>query len=397
MQVTSSGSHGSSNIVPLRAEPTTAVDEWPPGDAVGLERAPLVIDARVENGPGEPVGEAPPAMRILGVPIDVRAPIAESDVDPPVVDAVCARAIGELGVPLSLMAVAPMLDCAATSDGIAADGLVDVPIVGMVDVPMRVDVPIEVDAATVGVVGVPIDERDVPLVRVEVVPSVESVVVADPVCREVRAGSVVAEGPTPSLAAKELKSVACPKPRDASKASKSGSDEIGVIGVAMDNVDMPPVVVGTVDVVVVMPPSVVVGPKVGACACATQGVTRSATGAISPMILFMPPPVCRGFTPAKASTTTLRRGSVRLRRSAIASARHEPIAAGPRVHGSTERPCGSPVAGRRGSTRRRREVDGAVFGQRASLRRLLMSPATPGQAPWRWTLGGALCGLSVVS
>ena len=167
---------------------------------------------------------------------------------------------------------------------------------------------VEADAAivripaipTVGCVEVAIAETDdgvlVPASDVVVVP--ESVVVADPVVvpSEVSAGSIVAEGPTPSFAAKELKSVVAPKPKVASKASKSGSAKPGTItavsggklnGAAVDvAVTTPPVV----------PPSAVPVVNVEACAKATHGVAMSATGATQLTSLFIPPP-CRTSTP----------------------------------------------------------------------------------------------------
>ena len=129
-----------------------------------------------------------------------------------------------------------------------------------------------------------------PVARVDVVPTVcESVVGADPVVlSEVSAGSIVADGPTPNLAAKELKSVAVPKPKVASKASKSGSDAAAEIGVVTIGGNVTVLVLGAVDVVV--PPNVEPEFGVENCACATHGVAISATGASHPRSLFIPPP-----------------------------------------------------------------------------------------------------------
>src|SRR4029077_1283556 len=137
----------------------------------------------------------------------------------------------------------------------------------------------------------PIVETVVPIAGDEVVPSVcESVVRADSVVpSDVSAGSVVADGPIPNLAANESKSVVTPKPRVASRASKAGSDATAVTGVvSVGNVNV--LGLGTEKVVVVAPPIVVPELSVGYCACATQGVAMSATGAIHPMILCIPPP-----------------------------------------------------------------------------------------------------------
>lgn len=138
---------------------------------------------------------------------------------------------------------------------------------------------------------VPVAKRDVPVARVDVVPPVcEPVVGADPVVlSEVSAGSLAADGPTPNLAAKELKSVAAPKPKVASKASKSGSDEAAEIGVVTIGGNVTVLGLGTVDVV---PKPPTVEPEFGVenCACATQGVAISATGASHARSLFIPPP-----------------------------------------------------------------------------------------------------------
>ena len=256
--------------------PVVAITE--PGVAP-ITEPPL---ARSAEAPAMSSAEAP-AVRIVCAAIDVVAPMIDGDVDPPVEVVLCAREVVDVGVPTGRIAATPIVGC------------IEVPIVGIDDGEL-------VDAATVGVVdapigvNVPIVERVVLLV-VDVVSVVEPVVDADPavVPKEVSGGSVPAEGPIPNRAAKELKSVAAPRPRLASKASKSGSDVVGVGAVIVGRVDV--VVLGAVDVVVTMPlvevgdPGVeVVDPKVEVCACATHGVAMSTTGAIHPTILFIPPP-----------------------------------------------------------------------------------------------------------
>ena len=162
-------------------------------------------------------------------------------------------------------------------------GLVDAPIVGAVDVPTAG--PGEVPIVEVVVVPIGVDD---------VVPNIcEPLVESDPVVpSEVSAGSLAAaEGPIPNLAAKELKSVAAPRPRVSWNASNSGSDAAGVMTtLTIGGVNV--LVLGTVDVVVVVPvaPNVVPELNVENCACATQGVAISATGAIHPMIPFISPP-----------------------------------------------------------------------------------------------------------
>jgi hypothetical protein len=197
------------------------------------------------------IAEAP-AVRIVCVAIDVGAPMVEGDVDPPLEAVLCAREVDDVGVPTVRIAAIPMFGCIEVPIvGIDVGELVDAPTVGVVAAPIGVDVPIVVD--------VPIAEEVVPVVGDAVVSVVgEPAVEADPpvVPREVRAGSVTAAGPTPNRAAKELKSVVAPKPRVASKASKSGSGAVGVIGVATAG-GVNAVVVGAVDVVVTMPPVVV--------------------------------------------------------------------------------------------------------------------------------------------
>jgi hypothetical protein len=231
------------------------------------------------------------------VPTDVgvrtEVPIV-ADVEPPIERIGCTRESVEVGVAVLIPAI-PTVGCVevpivGTDDGV----LVDAPIVGVVEVRL---------------VGVPTVERVVPVATDDVVP--ESVVVVDPVVpSEVSGGSTVAEGPTPSLAANELKSVGAPNPRVASKASKSGSAAAGMITPVSGGKFS--VVVGTVDVVVAVPLGVPPGPvaDVEVCANATQGVAMSATGAIHPMILFIRPP-CRmsttGSTNADVSSSARRR------------------------------------------------------------------------------------------
>ena len=227
--------------------------------------------ARNAEAPAMSIAEAP-AVRIVCAAIEVGAPMVAGDVKPPLDGVLCTREVVDAVVPTLRIAAIPTVGC--------IDGeLVDTPIVGVVDALIVLVVPIVVVLLVgddvVSVVGEPVVEADPPVVP-----------------KEVSAGSVTAAGPTPNLAAKELKSVAAPKPKVASKASKSGSDVVGMMGVAMvGNVNV--VVVGAVDVVVTMPPVEVgeVGdPKVEFCACATHGVAMSTTGAIHPMILFISPP-----------------------------------------------------------------------------------------------------------
>lgn len=129
---------------------------------------------------------------------------------------------------------------------------VDAPIVGVVDEPIgAVDVPI------VGVLDAPIAERVVSVASDDVVPAAgEPPAKPDPavVPSEVSGGSVEAEGPTPSLAAKESKSVGPANPRVASKASNAGSDEAGATGVALRVGNVSESMPETPDVVVVAVP-----------------------------------------------------------------------------------------------------------------------------------------------
>jgi hypothetical protein len=289
-QSNSSGAHGSSSSIAPRAELAAAGVRPPLCETVGLApRTPFAIDGLVAAGPREPIAD-PPAERTTCIPTDVRA----ADVDPPMEDIVCALESVEVGVETVCIPAIPMFGC------------VDVPIVGTDD-GVLVEAPI-VGVADVRLVVAPTVERVVPVPVDDVAP--KSVVVADPaVPSEVSAGNLVAEGPTPSFAAKELKSVAAPNPRVASKASNSGSAATGTVtAVSGGKLN---VALGTVDVVV-MPP---VGPPGGVpvlmvdvCANATQGVAMSATGATHPMILFIPPP-CR--TSTSGSTIAARVSSAR--------------------------------------------------------------------------------------
>jgi hypothetical protein len=275
MQSTSSGSHGSSNTIPPRAGPgPEAVGAGPPrGEAVGLARAPFGIDERVEVRLREPSAEAPGVRRVC-VPSDVGAPMLGGGADPPIEGIGCTREIVDVDIAMVR---------------IAAVGRVRVPMAGIDDGEL-------VDAPIVGAIDVPIVETVVPIAVDDIAPNVcESVVRADSVVpSEVSPGSV-AEGPIPNFAAKESKSVVAPKPRVASRASKAGSDAMAAIGaVSVGNVDV--LALGTEKVGVVTPPVVVTPPivvpelNVEGCACATQGIAMSATGAIHPMILCMPPP-----------------------------------------------------------------------------------------------------------
>jgi hypothetical protein len=256
-----------------------------------------------------------PAARIVCVAIDVCAPTVEGDVGPPVKGVLWAREIVAVGAPAVRIPAVPTVGCIEIPIAGIDDGeIVDAPTTGVVDDPIVVDVPV-VEGA------VPIEDDVVSGV-------VEPVVDADPdvVPSEVSGGSVTADGPTPNRAAKELKSVAAPKPRVASKASKSGSDAVGAIGVAMAG-KVSVVVVGAADVVVTMPPVVVGAPEVGepkveVCACATHGVAMSTTGAIHPMIPFISPPwPTENCCTSQRHRPSLRtEGSVWLLQSAIANA-----------------------------------------------------------------------------
>jgi hypothetical protein len=162
---------------------------------------------------------------------------------------------------------------------------VEVPIAGIEDGEL-------VGAPPVGVLATPIVERVVPINGDDVVPSVcDPVVGVDPVVpsSEVSAGSVVAEGPIPSFAAKASKSVVPAKPRVASKASKAGSDAAGMTtAVSVGNVSV--LGLETVGAVVPMPPIAVPELSVEDCAWATQGVAMSAIGATHLTVRFIPPP-----------------------------------------------------------------------------------------------------------
>jgi hypothetical protein len=221
------------------------------------------------------IAEAP-AVRIACAAIEVGAPMVAGDVNPPLEGVLWMREVVDAAIPTVGSAAIPTVGCIEVPIAGIDDGeLVDTPIIGVVDAPIVVDVPSVVALAVgddvVSVVADPVVEADPPVVP-----------------REVSGGSVTAEGPTPNLAANELKSVAAPKPRLASKASKSGSDVVGVIGAMAGNVNV--VVLGAVDVVVTRPPVVEVGdPRVDVCACATHGAAMSATDAIHPMILISPP------------------------------------------------------------------------------------------------------------
>ncbi len=199
-----------------------------------------------------------------------------ADVDPPMEGIVCTR---EVGVAMVGSAAMPTVGCIEAPIVGSDEGVLVVPIVGVVD--MRLVVAPTVESV------VPVDDVAVPSV-------VESVVVPElVVLSDVIGGSIPAEGPTPSLAAKELKSVDAPNPRVASNASKSGSTAAGMI-TAVSGGKFNVVVLGTADVVVpkapVVPPAVLPVVNVEVCANATQGIAMSAAGAIHPKILFIPPP-----------------------------------------------------------------------------------------------------------
>jgi hypothetical protein len=203
-------------------------------------------------------------------------PIVCADVDPPIEGIVCTR---EVGVAMVGSAAMPTVGCIEAPIAGSDEGALVVPIVGVVD--MRL-------------VLAPTVESVVPVADVAVANPVESVVVAElVVLSDVIRGNIPAEGPIPSLAAKELKSVAAPNPRVASKASKSGSTAAGMI-TPMSGGKLNVVVLGTIDTVVPKapdaPPAAVPVVNVEVCANAAQGIAMSAAGAIHPKILFIPPP-----------------------------------------------------------------------------------------------------------
>jgi hypothetical protein len=239
---------------------------------------------------------------MAGVPnnVGVRtgALIDGAGVEPPIAGMDWTRESVDVAIAAVRIPGIPTVDCVeATIVGTDDGALVDIPIVGVV---VRLVVAPTVEMVPVDVV-------------------LESVVVVDAVVpREVSAGSIVAEGPTPSFAAKELKSVDSPSPRVASKASKSGSDETGVITVvAAGTVTV--LKLGTAAVVVpmvpgapvvpVVPPTAVPVLNVEVCANATQGVAMSATGAIHRVILFIPPPcrTRRSHRPTRCASSSARR------------------------------------------------------------------------------------------
>jgi hypothetical protein len=116
----SSGSHGSSNTIPPRAEPAAA-GAPPPLEPVGVARALFEIDTRAGFRPSEPVAEAPGA-RIVCVAVDRGAPVVAGDVGPPIEDIAGARAIVEVGAPIVRIAAIPTAACveapiAGTDDG----------------------------------------------------------------------------------------------------------------------------------------------------------------------------------------------------------------------------------------------------------------------------------------
>jgi len=196
-------------------------------------------------------------------------PIVGADVDLPIEDIGCTRE-SEVGVGVVRIPAIPTVGCVEVPiDGTDDGALVGAPIGGVVEAKL---------------LTVPTVERVVPVTADGVVP--EAIGVADPVVpSEPSAGNIVAEGPIPSFAAKELKSDGAPNPRAASKASKSGSAPAGMTA-AVAGGKLNAGVLGAVGAAVPMPPAPVVCPN------ATQGVAMSAAGAIHPMIRFIPPP-CR--------------------------------------------------------------------------------------------------------
>ena len=106
MQSTSSGSHGSSDTIPPRADPAVVGVAPPPDESVGVGRALVGGDGPVDVRPGEPIAE-PAVARIICVPIVVRAPMVGGDVDPPIEGMVCTRATVEVGVPVVGIAAVP--------------------------------------------------------------------------------------------------------------------------------------------------------------------------------------------------------------------------------------------------------------------------------------------------
>jgi hypothetical protein len=208
------------------------------------------------------------ALRV-GLTVGAEAPAGET--------AAVARAVFNVGVDVRANGCVE-----APIEGSNDAGPVEPPIVGLVDVPSEgvVGVAIPVDAPSV--------ERPVPIGAEDVVPSAcAPPVEPDPIVpSDVSAGKrAAADGPIPKRAAKELKSVGAPRPREAPNASNSGSDTAGVTeSETLGNVNV--AVLRTVEVVVVVPkpPGVVPESNVESCACTIDGVTMSARDPSQPII-----------------------------------------------------------------------------------------------------------------